>query len=63
MAIEDIMIIFDITAESNVTIPPMKINDLKRILFIKLKLNKACDVYMLTVEHLRCAGDESLQSI
>ena len=60
MAIKDNMIIFDITAESNVTIPPMKIDDLKKILFKKLKINKACDVYMLTVEHLRCAGDDSL---
>ena len=25
-----------------------------------MKLNKACDVFMLTVEHLRNAGDESL---
>ena len=33
---------------------------LKKIIFQKLKPNKACDVFMLTVEHLRSAGDETL---
>ena len=59
--IKDNMMIFEITPESKVTIPQMKINDLKDILFKKLKINKVCDVYMLTVEHLRCAGDELAQ--
>ena len=47
--IKDNMMIFEITPESKVTIPQMKINDLKDILFKKLKINKVCDVYMLTV--------------
>ena len=34
----------------------MMMNDLLKILFSKLKLNKACDVYQLTVEHIRNAG-------
>ena len=38
----------------------MEISDLKTILYKKLKLGKACDMYMLTVEHLRHAGDASL---
>ena len=38
----------------------MEISDLKTILYQKLKLGKACDMYMLTVEHLRHAGDASL---
>ena len=41
-------------------IPHMKICDLKDILFKKLKLGKACDVFMLTVEHLRNAGNPTL---
>ena len=60
MAIKENMIIFDITADANINIPQMKLSDLKDILFKKLKLNKACDVFKLTVEHLRFAGDESL---
>ena len=38
----------------------MQFSDLKDILFKKLKLGKACDVFMLTVEHLRNAGDSTL---
>ena len=38
----------------------MTLNVLKDIVFQKLKLNKACDVFMLTVEHLRNAGDNTL---
>ena len=38
----------------------MNLAQLKFILFKKLKLNKACDIFKLTVEHLRNAGDESL---
>ena len=38
----------------------MQISDLKTILYQKLKLEKACDMYMLTVENLRHAGDASL---
>ena len=38
----------------------MKLSDLKSILFKKLKLGKACDMFMLTVEHLRYAGDATL---
>ena len=41
----------------------MTLQNLKDILFKKFKLNKACDVYMLTVEHLRYAGDESLSLV
>ena len=53
MAVKDNMIIFDITANSDIKIPKMKLTDLKDILFHKLKLRKACDVFKLTVEHLR----------
>ena len=54
------MIIFDITSEEKLTIPKMNLTQLKDILFKKLKVNKACDIFKLTVEHLRNAGDKSL---
>ena len=60
MCVEDNSIIFELSSVENVTIPPMKIEDLKHIIFKTLKLGKACDVYMLTVEHLRHAGDRTL---
>ena len=60
MSTFDNMIIFDITAIEDINIPHMTLNVLKDILFKKLKLNKACDVLMLTVEHLRNAGDNTL---
>ena len=63
MIIKDNMIIFDITADEEIQIPLMSLKQLKDILFKKLKLNKACDVFKLTVEHLRNVGDESLSLI
>ena len=63
MCIEDNMMIFEITKEEEVKIPHMSLLNLKDILFKKLKLNKACDIYMLTVEHLRNVGDKSLVQI
>ena len=63
MFFKDSMIIFDITSDEDILIPHMSIVQLKDILFKKLKLNKACDIFMLTVEHLRYAGDDVLLSI
>ena len=63
MIIKDNMIIFDITAEEEIQIPLMSLRQLKDILFKKLKPNKACDIFKLTVEHLRNLGDESLSLI
>ena len=60
MFIKDNEIIFDITAKENIAIPQMSLTQLKDILFKKLKLNKACDIFKLTVEHLRYAGDCTL---
>ena len=57
----DLMIIADIAESESVLIPPMTSLSLKQIIFKKLKLKKACDLYMLTVEHLRFAGDGNLQ--
>jgi hypothetical protein len=63
MFVKDNMIIFDTTSDEDILIPHMSIVQLKDILFKKLKLNKACDIFMLTVEHLRYAGDDALLSI
>lgn len=41
----------------------MTIEQLKNIIFKRLKSRKACDINMLTVEHLRFAGDKTLYII
>ena len=63
MCVKDNMMIFDIAVQEAIKIPHMTLQNLKDILFKKLKLNKACDVYKLTVEHLWFAGDETLSSV
>ena len=63
MCVKDNMMIFDIAVQEAIKIPHMTLQNLKDILFKKLKLHKACDVYKLTVEHLRFAGDETLSSV
>ena len=61
MCIEDNEIIINLISDDNISIPHITLASLKDIIFRRLKLNKACDVYMLTVEHLRFAGDDNLQ--
>ncbi len=56
MCIEDNLIIFEFTSNQQEKIPKMSMDDLNKIVFSKLKLNKACDIYKLTVEHIRNAG-------
>ena len=51
--------IFDISSEQEFKIPPMEISHLNHILHSKMKPGKACDVYQLTVEHLRNSGDNA----
>ena len=63
MCYEDNLIIFDIAEQEDIKIPKMTLGNLKDILFKKLRLNKACDIYKLTVEHLRFAGDETMSLI
>ena len=60
MCVQDNAIIFDITSQENLKIPHMTLKNLKDIIFRKLKLGKACDIFKLTVEHLRFAGDKTL---
>ena len=57
---KDNMVTFDITSKEAMKIPHMNLTDLKHILFKKLQVNKACDVFKLTIEHLRYAGDQTL---
>ena len=58
--IEDNKIIYEITKNDCNQIQHMSLQQLKNIIFKILKLKKACDVNMLTVEHLRFAGDKTL---
>ena len=57
MSAFDDMIIFDITANEEIHIPHMTLTQPKDILFKKLNLNIACDVFKLTVEHIRNDGN------
>ena len=59
----DNLYIFELSCETPVEIPPMTIADLNRILDKKMKSGKACDIYQLTVEHLRNCGDKAKQCI
>ena len=63
MCREDNQIIFELTSEDEIQIPKMQLSQLKDIIFKRLKLNKACDIFKLTVEHLRNCGDNSLSFI
>ena len=63
MCIEDNMVIFDFTSDQREKIPKMTQADLEKIVFSKLKLNKACDIYKLTVEHVRNAAQWILNSM
>ena len=60
----DNMVIFDLSKEDDINeIPAMTLTELKHIIFKRLKLNKACDIFKLTTEHLRFCGDEALSLI
>ena len=60
MSTYDNMVIFDIAENESVKIPHMTLAQLNHILFKKLKVNKACDLFKLTVEHIRHVGDDTL---
>ena len=52
----DNLFIFEFPGAQQVKIPPMTLAQLDHILSSKMKLGKACDIYQLTVEHLRHCG-------
>ena len=57
--------IFSFKGEDSIRIPEMTMNNLNEILHKDMKLNKACDIYLLTVEHLRYvyAGEDAKQNV
>ena len=57
---QDNFLIEDISKYEGVKIPPITLIALKNIVHKRLKRNKACDIYKLTPEHLKFAGDETL---
>lgn len=51
--------IFDFLNDEPLSVPPMTLSQLNHILHVKMKPGKACDVYQVTVEHLRHCGDQA----
>ena len=60
---DDNHIILDLTTREQTLIDHINLSQLKHIIFKKLKPNKACDIFQLTVEHLRNAGDDTLATL
>ena len=60
MCLEDNQIIFELT-QDEIKIPHIQLSQLSDIIFKRLKLNKACDIFKLTVEHLRNCGEKTLR--
>ena len=58
---EDLIIINEIAKDEDLVIPPITLEKLKEIVHKKLKKNKACDLYQITPEHLKHAGDATLE--
>ena len=52
----DNIYIFEFQGDHPIKIPPMNIFQLEQILTTKMKSGKSCDIYHLTVEHLRHCG-------
>ena len=46
-----------------IKIPPITIANIRNNVHKKLKSKKACDIYKLTAEHLKHAGDETLEHL
>ena len=55
----DNLYIFEFNGDSPVVIPPMNFFQLEHILNSRMKAGKSCDIYHLTVEHLRFCGTEA----
>ena len=63
LCIADNIYIFSFKGEESVRIPEMTMNDLNEILHKDMKLGKACDIYMMTVEHLLYAGEDAKRHV
>ena len=55
--------IFELEEHSDVKIQPMDMAQLEAILSKRMKLGKSCDIYQLTVEHLRYCGTAAKEQI
>ena len=51
--------IFEFKGNDAIKIPEMTLKDLENILNKEMKLRKVCDIYKLTTEHLRFAGEKA----
>ena len=56
LCVLDNLFVFEFKGDDAISIPEMSFEVLESILNKDMKLGKACDVYQLTVEHLRHAG-------
>ena len=61
LCILDNYYVFDFKGDKTWQIPEMKIEDIENIIRKDMKLGKACDIYMLTPEHLKYAGRSALE--
>ena len=59
LCVQDNLYIFQFKGDSEVKIPKMSINDLNTIIEKNMKRGKACDIYQLTAEHLKYAGEKT----
>ena len=59
----DNLYIFEFNGDEPVEIPPMNIFQLDHILHNRMKPGKSCDIYQLTVEHLRFCGLQAKNQI
>ena len=59
----DNLYIFDFFTEEHHKLPPMTMDQLDHILMKQMKSGKACDIYHLTVEHIRHCGYAAKNSI
>ena len=55
----DNIYIFEFLSTEPMVIPLMKLSDLETILSVRMKAGKSCDLYQLTVEHLRNCGKQA----
>ena len=55
----DNLYIFEFLGDKEISIPPMNLSQLDHILQKRMKLGKSCDIYHLTVEHLRYCGNQA----
>ena len=59
LCVQDNQFIFDFKDDNYMKIPKMKYEDLEKIINKEMKKRKACDIYRLTTEHLKHAGEKA----